>query len=160
MRHVHILAGVLIVLPPASAASQEPMPQVQSRAVAVRTLEIGQRVRLDIVRLGRVQGVVFGISESELTLKQEAELTRIGLLEIQRLWVRGPATKTGVLVGGLTGLVAGLAYGFLIGGIACAETDCTRAEVAAVVGLVGGAAGAAVGASIGLIVPKWHLSFP
>ena len=160
MRHALTVAMMLILLPLASASSQEPIPPVQSRAVAVRTLGIGQRVRLDVVQLGRVQGVVFGINESELTLTDDAELKRIALPEIQRLWVRGRATKTGVLVGSVAGLIAGLAYGFLIGEVACAETDCTRTEVAAIVGLVSGAGGAVVGGSIGLVVHKWHLRFP
>jgi hypothetical protein len=133
---------------------------LRNQAAAVRTLEVGQRIRLDVTQLGRLEGFVVQTSESELTVAQGADPTRIGVTQIERLWVRGRATKTGALTGGIVGLVAGLAFGFLVGEVACAETDCSNAEVAAVAGLLGAAGGTALGASIGLTIPKWHLRFP
>lgn len=149
---------LVIAGPPLAAQERD-----SARVAAVRSLEDGQRVRLDVARLGRLEGRFGFASDTTLTLRGQAEPTVVALRDVERLWTRGRRTGTGALVGAGVGLVAGAIYGFLIGGVACEPVDggdCTRAEVAAVAGLLGGAAGAAVGAGVGYAVPVWRLRFP
>lgn len=157
MRDLCVFAIALLVLVPQHAAAQA---RDSSWVAAATALKVGQRVRLRVRRVGRVEGRYLFSSDTSLTLVQHDEPRHVRLPDVERLWVRGRSTGTGALVGGLIGLTAGAAYGFLIGEIACAETDCTRAEVAAVVSLLAGAGGATVGAGVGFAIPKWRLRFP
>lgn len=159
MRSTRWLAIVLIVFPMTRATAQDTRSDATARAAVLGALEIGQRVRLDIAR-GRIEGLVVQVTARELTLTQDPAPRAIGVSEIERLWVQGRATKRGAAIGGIAGLFGGLVYGFLIGEIACAETDCGRGEVALVVGLVSGLGGAALGAGIGAALPAWHLRYP
>jgi len=126
-------------------------------------LKPGQLLRVEGARLGRLEGRFVAVDASTLTLTRDSTPTEIRLPDVERLWVRGRATGRGALIGAGIGIVAGAAYGLLIGSIACEPVDggdCTSAEVAAVMGLLGGAGGAAVGAGVGYAIPIWRLRFP
>lgn len=130
-----------------------------SQDAALARLRIGQRVRVETTRAHRLEGVVSNIGDRDVSLWRDGEQRSLSLDEMAHLWVRGNAVKTGALVGGLGGLVVGVAWGFLIGEIACAETNCTRLEVAAAAGGVFAVGGTAAGALVGLAIPAWHLRF-
>jgi hypothetical protein len=106
---------------------------------------------------------VFSAARSDsLVLAGDAGLSRIDHLEIDRLWVRGRATKQGAIIGGITGLLAGIGMGLFIGEVICNNEDCNADTGAAVValGVGGGLLGAGGGALIGSTIAKWHLRFP
>jgi hypothetical protein len=88
--------------------------------------------------------------------------TSVPAADIDSLWVRGRATKTGALLGGLVGAVAGVGAGLFISQVICSTQDCGVDDAAPVLGLGAGglAGGALVGALIGSAVPKWRLRFP
>lgn len=151
------LAVALLVLLPPNAAAQA---RDTSRTAAAEALKVGQHVRLDVTRVGRIEGRFAVRSDSTMTLMLRDDVAEVRLPDVERLWVRGRATGKGALIGGLVGLAGGATYGLLIGEIACAETDCTRAEVAAIAGLLFGAGGAVVGTGVGFAIPTWRLRFP
>lgn len=107
--------ALLVLLWPLDAAAQ---PRDSSRVAAVRALTLGQQVRLDVTQLGQMEGQLAFRSDTSLTLLQNAGPTHVRVADVDRLWVRGRATGTGALIGGLVGLTAGAAYGFLIGEVA------------------------------------------
>ena len=76
-------------------------------------------------------------------------------------WVRGRATKTGMLVGAVTGAIAtGIFVGLVVAAVC--EVDCDNAGLeGGLVGFgIGAVGGALVGAAIGAAIPKWRLRFP
>ncbi len=89
-------------------------------------------------------------------------LAQLSSSDIDKLWVRGRATKTGAIIGGIVGLLAGVGYGLLLGEVICNNEDCNAdtGTVVAALGLGGALAGAGGGALIGAAIPKWHLRFP
>ncbi len=152
------VALLALVALPAAAQGQD-----ANRRAVVQALKPGQRVRVDLRLVGRLEGTLALRSDTGLSLIQDDAQIHIRLPDVERLWVRGRATGRGALIGGGMGLVAGVIYGLLIGPVACEPVDggdCTTAEVAAVTGLLGGAGGAVAGAAIGFAVPTWRLRFP
>jgi len=152
------IALLVVLAPHAHAQARD-----TDRFAAVRSLEVGQHVRLDITRSGRLEGQFAVSSDSSLTLVRHNAPTEVRLPDVERLWVRGRATGRGALIGAGVGAVAGVVYGLLISQVACEPVDggdCTAAELAAIAGLLGGAGGAVVGAGVGFAVPVWRLRFP
>lgn len=110
-------------------------------------------VRVELPDLGRIQGQVTRNSMTDLYLSQGEQERQIPTAQIQRAWVRGRATRTGAIVGGVLGLGAGLFVGALANGL-CESTSCGDATLPAA--LLGTLAGAGVGAIVGSAIPKWH----
>ncbi|TFG47267.1 MAG: hypothetical protein E4H38_08500 [Gemmatimonadales bacterium] len=126
-------------------------------------LRAGQQVRIEVARVGRVEGRLVIADDSALTLDRSAGPVQVRLLDIERLWVRGHSAGKGATIGAVVGVLAGVAGGLLLSTVACEPVDggdCTAAEVAVVTGVLGGAGGAIVGAGIGLAIPVWRLRFP
>lgn len=76
---------------------------------------------------------------------------------LQGALARGRATGTGAAIGGVAGLLVGVAYGLLItrpSSSPCDSDNCTRAGVTAVSGLIGAAAGVGLGAIVGSFIRK------
>ncbi len=122
--------------------------------VAAQALKVGQQVRLDVTRVGRVEGRFVLSSDTSVTLVQHELPTEVRLADVERLWVRGRATGTGALLGAGVGLLTGALYGLLVGeGVCGIDADCTSAELAAAFGVVFGAGGAALGAGVGFVIP-------
>jgi len=106
----------------------------------MRGLKPGQMLRVEGAALSRIEGRFLGVDGTTLTLSRDSTPTEIRLPDVERLWVRGRATGRDALMGACVGVVAGAAYGLLVGSIACEPVDggdCTSAEVAAVMGLLG-----------------------
>ena len=94
------------------------------------------------------------------SLVADGELDR-AVANIRRAWVRERATRTGAVIGGAVGLVAGVTYGLLITqpeSSPCDADNCTRAGVTAVSGLLGAAAGAGLGAIVGSLFHRSALA--
>ena len=147
----------------AAAQPASVLGQDGGRAEAVGSVSAGDSVRLDVAGLGQVEGRFVVSNSTTLTLASRGASTQVRLADLERLWVRGRATRNGAVIGSVAGLVVGIVGGLLISGVACDPVDggdCTAAEVATVTGLLGGAGGAAVGAGIGFAIPVWRLRFP
>ena len=137
--------------------------QDTARVTAVRTISLGQYVRADIVRLGRVEGRFVTATERTVTLTRQGVRTEVPLLDLERLWVRQRATGRGALVGAGIGVLVGIVGGLAISSVACEPVDggdCSAAEVAVVTGLLSGAGGGVIGAGVGSLIPVWRLRFP
>lgn len=155
------LLCTLLVLPAVEATAQQPDTARTARIAAVRSLRLGRLIRLTRMPGARVEGIVTATSDTMVTLQWgDSSVSRIPVVTIAAIDRRGRSTARGALWGGGIGLVAGFAYGLLIGEIACSETDCTRAEVGAVVGGLGAVSGAVLGAGIGFAIPRWRRVFP
>lgn len=160
MRHhrAPFVAYLVLAMAPFGVRGQD-----NTRAVAMRSLSPGDSVRLDGLRLGRVEGRFVNSNAAILTLASGASPLEIPFDAVEHLWVRGRATRKGALIGSLSGLVVGVVGGVLIASVACEPVDggdCTAAEVAAVTGLLGAAAGTAIGFGVGFAIPEWRLRFP
>ncbi len=164
MRHAALtlvamtMAGVL----PRQAGGQQPSDSAARRDAVVQSLNPGQRIRIRAAALPLLEGSFVRRENSTLLLRQDTVPARIRIPEIERLWVRGRATKTGAIIGGAVGLAAGLAYGYLIGEVICDDPDCQANDAAAIGGLgaAGLISGALVGGAVGAAIPKWRLRFP
>jgi hypothetical protein len=114
-----------------------------------------EAARRSVVRLGLRGTRVTG------RLEEVAGLRSVSLAEVDSVWVRGRATKTGMLVGAVTGAIAtGIFVGLVVSAIC--EVDCDNAGLeGGLVGFgIGAVGGALVGAAIGAAIPKWRLRFP
>jgi hypothetical protein len=140
-----ILAATLWAAPATAQNAASPLP-VASGELA-RLLATDQMVRVQTTD-GRYQ---------------TGRNLAINSREIQRAWVRGKSTKTGAIVGGITGLVGGALIGYLVtnpSSSPCDANNCTRTGVTVISGLLGAAAGTGAGAIVGSLIPKWRLRFP
>ena len=152
------LVSLLLALLPPGAQGQD-----ANRAGAIAALEAGQRVRLDVEGLGRVEGRFLMADEEAITF---AVGEPIRLPDINRLWERGRSTGRGARIGALVAGGIGIAFGFwLAGEVSHCDADepepcINRAEGAAGLGFLFGAGGAALGAGIGFVIPTWRLRFP
>jgi hypothetical protein len=149
-----VLAG-LAILPAARGYAQE------ARAETVARLKTGTILRVEMLALGRIDGRLAGTVGDTLVLRNEGSQSRIALPDVQSLWERGRAWKTGAIIGGITG-GTGLA---ILAGVVCGGVDrgCDSGERSAAVlvgGAVGLAGGALVGGLIGAAIPKWHRRYP
>ena len=149
------LVSVFLALLPLGAQGQE-----ANREGIIAGLEAGQRVRLDVEGLGRVEGRFLMADEAAITF---AVGEPIRLPDIERLWVRGRSTGRGAWIGAAIGLAAGIIIGLDYAGGVCHDDDgtfCSDAKIAAGSGAAFGAGGAVLGAGIGFAIPTWRLRFP
>jgi hypothetical protein len=158
-------AVVLGALAAISACARTPLapvrPEAPTREAVIHDLRDGQLVRLAGPELARREGRLLEVGRSELVLATDAQPVRVPAAKVDSVWVRGRATGTGALVGGVVGALAGVGAGLVISQVFCNNSDCD-AGGEAVLGLgVGGLAGGALlGALVGSAFPKWRLRFP
>lgn len=125
--------------------------RVPAGTYAVRSLPLGQVVRVNGSTLGTRVGPVATRTDSTLTLASSV----IRVAAIDSLWVRGGGhAGTGGLVGGLVGLAAGIAIASGCGSDLSA-LNCRGAAVT-----VGTLGGGLIGLGIGAAIPHWRLRFP
>ena len=161
MRFQLSLVLVLITWPWDGAAGQDSATVQKNRQAAIQAVHLGQRIRV-ATPSSEFHGVLTGTDAARVWITRDSAVTAVGLADIDGLWVRGGATKTGALVGALAGAAIGGAFGLFIGEVVCNNPDCraNTAEVVVVLGLGGGGAGALAGTIIGLAIPKWNQRFP
>jgi hypothetical protein len=158
---VALFAGLLLS-PSISLAAQDSAGVSVERRAVIRALHVGQRLRIEQPGGARLEGVFSSVTRDSLVVAGDVGLAQLSDSDIDKLWVRGRATKTGAIIGGIVGLLAGVGYGLLLGEVICNNEDCNAdtGVVVAVLGLGGAAVGAGGGAVIGAAIPKWHLRFP
>ena len=120
----------MVVFLPGQARPQ-PNPaalHADSVANALARLKPGARLRLAALTGGAapVRGTLLRVQGDTVSLQQRQQVTRLRLQEVTDVWVRGRHTKLGAILGGLTGLGAGLFLGAIVSS-AC-EVDCTRVD--------------------------------
>lgn len=115
-------------------------------------------VRFSLPAMGRVSGRIANRWGDTLALASNGTRQVISLGSIDTLWVRGRATKTGAIVGGILGIAGGLFLGALADGLC--EYDCQNSDYLVTGGLLGLAAGAGTGAIIGAAIPRWRKVYP
>jgi len=105
----------------------------------MQAMKVGQHVRVDVSQIGRVEGRFLVANGTTLTLARDNVPIQIRLPDIERLWVRGRATRKGAFIGAGVGVLVGI-----VGRLRS-----------------GGAGGAVVGAAVGYFaIPTWRLRFP
>ena len=157
MTHARSFPALLLIL---AASPMGVLAQNTDRETAVEALKVGELVRLDVARIGRMEGPFLATNDRTFILAGNGEPTQVQLADIARLWVRGRSTGRGAWIGAAVGVVAGVIFGLVLVEAFCYDDACSDGEVVAVTGLVFGAGGAVVGAGIGFAIPTWRLRFP
>lgn len=75
------------------------------------------------------------------------------------LELRGRQTRVGAVIGGMTGVAAGLFFGWIINAV-CETDDCRGARPFLITIPVFAAGGGFVGGVIGTAFPKWTRVYP
>jgi hypothetical protein len=127
-------------------------------------LPAGAVIRVEALSGERIEGRFEQYRADSLWLSRAAlGPTGVPLGTLSRVWVKGRATKTGMLVGGLVGIPLGVLLGASLCGFE-RLADNTGKDIGCTEHYVGGtAAGVAVGVGLGALVgrfiPKWHVRF-
>ena len=140
----------------------------QDASPATASVTMGGVAPGDVLRIHRGEGpTLFGRLEAldadSLLLVSEGgpDLSRtwLPLSSLERVEVRGRATRKGAWILGISGAVFGGLTGAVIHGLC--ESDCgTRAEVALTLGAFGGLAGGILGAIVGAAFPSYRQVWP
>jgi len=149
-----VLVAVAASVMPHCAAAQRLDEQL-------RSFEPEVRLRIRTVNHGIHIGRLERVERDTLYLMPERGSATVGIDAIDRLWVRGTASKKGAVIGGVTGAALGaLSLALFSYGI-CDAAECRVDGRATVLGaVVGGAAGAVTGAVFGAMFGRWELKFP
>ncbi|HVF51029.1 MAG TPA: hypothetical protein VNA19_13125 [Pyrinomonadaceae bacterium] len=121
---------------------------------AVKSLDVGEKLRVQLRDGKKFEGRLSGVSDTTLTLERNnkpTELSRDSISRVDRLVGRagksiGKAAAIGAAVGGGVGAVAGLASG--------GYEDLGPGDIGLILGAVGAGIGAGVGALVGSLGSK------
>jgi hypothetical protein len=116
----------------------------------------GQVVRVMTDDRRRVQGRILAIEGGPRRLRLEGVETPVSPGAIDSLWVRGKATKTGLIVGAAVGGVSAFALAAAVCGAVSEGQGCDAWGNVTAIGVGGAAGGALLGAVIGSAIPKWR----
>jgi len=106
---------------------------------------------------GRLLALTSGVATLETTSGNRTA----SLASVDSIWVRGRATKSGAIIGGVAGAVLfGAFVGYAVNGLCEVDCDNSFIEGALVGGALGLGGGALLGAGVGALIPKWRLRFP
>jgi len=106
---------------------------------------------------GRLLALTSGVATLETTSGNRTA----SLASVDSIWVRGRATKSGAIIGGVAGAVLfGAFVGYAVSGLCEVDCDNSFIEGALVGGALGLGGGALLGAGVGALIPKWRLRFP
>lgn len=160
---VAVLVSILVLGASGALRAQDVAAETSKTELVnvLRTLEPGERLRVELSTGGRQEGRMAGGLPDSLAVRDGVDVA-VPVEEIERIWTRDDHLLEGVLVGGGVGLLAGAVFGAWIGDFACAEIpgeDCTF-ELALAVGGIGAAGGAGLGAVVGLLIPGWNQRWP
>lgn len=157
---VVLLAACL--LPATTSAQLDPVTPASPRLLhELGRLQEGKLIRLGVrgslTHTGRL--AVFDRTRVSLETTEGPAVT-VMADQIESLRVRGRATKTGAVIGGVAGLTFGVLAGVFVARIVDESGDPDYGQVVPITTLFFGAAGAGTGAIIGAAIPKWHLKWP
>ena len=131
-------------------------------AAALARLSPRNTIRVHQIGLsGRTEGQFARASATMLALAGTPASVEYPLTTIDSLWVRGNSAKTGAVIGGISGAIAGVAFGVMANEVGCKDDGGNPCpEAMPLLGLAGAATGALLGALIGAAIPRWHLRVP
>lgn len=148
-----------------SATPTSAVPAPPALAASLSRVPLGKSIRIETAA-GALTGSFLGSDQGVLMIADTGSLGPdlgsrvVPLADVQQLWVRGRASRTGALIVGALGAFGGVVVG---SALACGfeSVECgTRAQGGVIGGAVGLMAGGLVGAAIGSAFPKWHRRFP
>jgi hypothetical protein len=145
-----LLAAILTPSLAAPIGAQDSIDAVFGR------LTPGQVVRVTTAGQGRVAGRIVEIETGPRLLRLEGIETPLAPGRIDSLWVRGRATKTGLIVGAAVGSVSAFGLAAWICSAVSEGNGCDAWGNVAAIGLGGAAGGALLGAAVGSAIPKWR----
>ena len=123
----------------------------------VWSLKPGQNIRISSRGGTTYEGPLLGLLGDTLVIGQPDEWYLVPVQNVNSLWVRGNAAKSGAIVGSV--VVGFSSLGLWVA--ACnAMGPCEAYDVVFALGLAGAAGGALLGGLIGAMVPKWKQRFP
>lgn len=140
------------------------VPQTPAQAAPVRefTGRLGPSavVRARLFDGRTVTGRFADVGAGRLGVHTQSGATdTLALARVQSLAVRGRHTRTGAIVGGATGLAAGIFFGYVIGAV-CDAAECDRGRPYLYTIPLFGGGGTLLGAVIGAAIPKWKQVYP
>lgn len=129
-------------------------------SVLAREVEGRREVRLRADG-ARVTGRLIALGGGLATLDTKAGRRAVPLAGVDTAWVRGRATSTGIIIGGIAGLVLmGTFVAIVADGVCEYECDNAASGGFLVGGLIGAAGGGLLGAAVGALIPKWKRRWP
>jgi hypothetical protein len=143
------LLSLLIVFP-ALVVAQTP-PRIPEQPSTFEVLSDSQWIRVSRTGHARREARLLEHSATEIVLDLDRPL-RIPVTNIDTLWDRRTASKTGALVGGLLG--AGI--GVLVATQAVEKGETPPADWIGLFAIGGTVGGGLLGALVGRAFPKWH----
>lgn len=140
-------------------SSVVPVPRADAQPTPESLLRFGPKttLRVETLSLGRIDGQFLRATADTLSLSVQGSPTLVPLRDVQALWQRGRATKTGAIVGGIVGAIGVSLFVEFLRGLA---DEPSSSDITVASGVVGGAGGALVGGVIGAAIPKWHRRYP
>ena len=165
MRQLIVIGLTLAIFLPMPVIARNPTPEKdegQKRAEAIARLKPGKLIRVHAQNLGEIVGKYRSSNTDSLFISEDMGQRGVPIASIDALWVRGRATKSGAIIGGVgvfaivlgLGIVYALAPGSRGSDDWCSDDACTN--VVAVLGVGGVIAGGLVGAGFGTAFTKWH----
>lgn len=159
------LSAALAAGTPAPAQIPErtaPQPALVPQLVPQLGLRRGTVVRVAPVGRPRVEGRLLRTTDSALVLSDAGRERTVRLTPDDSVWVRGRATKSGAVAGGLAGLALTGAAVALFYSVCEAGTDdpCTGQEAFFPLGIGAVGGGALLGAAVGSLFPQWRRRQP
>lgn len=163
-----IVTGLaLAILLPISGIAQDSAQQKdeqQKRLQAIARLKPGNLIQVHAQGLGEIAGKYHSSNSDSLFITVDMVERGVPIVAIDALWVRGRATKSGAIIGGVGVVAIGLGLGIAVvlssgvdESVSCSGGFCEASPVAIGFGLA--AAGALVGAGVGTAFQKWHLRY-
>lgn len=132
-------------------------------SVAVATLRPGDRLLIDLGAAGRFEGRYLAGDGGSLKLEVDGGRREVDLVDVARIWARGPSTERGVWIGLMSGFATGLVAGIGLSAVGCDPYDsgnCRTWQVAAAYGGLGAVSGAVIGGVVGRLISSWRLLIP
>jgi hypothetical protein len=157
-----LMVAVFLVQPVLSAVGSAQAPHESGggpRHLTLQTLADSQWVRLAVSGLGRRDGRVLERDDGVLVLSPGPQPIRVPATSIDTLWTRGTSAKTGVIAGGVIGVLLGAGLGALAAEMSD-EHDFNTAEAMVAGAGVFGLGGGLLGVMIGSAIPRWKRQYP
>jgi len=145
---------------PGPLSAQTPPSRPSLVEARLQQLKSDSYLRVAVVGDGTIAGRLSDRSAGSFSLAMDSGSRTLRVDQVEALWVRGRATGTGAMVGGIVGVVSGVLFGLWVEKTFCDCVHPNYAGAAARGGVIFGAAGLALGAVIGTAIPKWHQKYP
>ncbi|MDX2057401.1 MAG: hypothetical protein SFV24_06335 [Gemmatimonadales bacterium] len=156
MRTPLVVAALLLTLPALAPAQATP---TETEAVLTMAKDQRREVRLTAER-ARIIGRIVALNEGAATIEGAAGSRTIRIAGIDTVWTRGHHTRTGAILGGAAGAIAGGMLGYIVAAV-CDAAECrSTTEGALIGGAIGIPFGMFSGALVGSLFPRWQRRVP